>query len=581
MFPWGDFSMKGLQKTSQATFKEEFKRILIFYALIPVALCSLVFVIILALFWHLNLSRTGSEVGGAVADNFEHLITGYLEGATRFSEEIDIERFERDRSYAAEVAQQIYTFLAKQPIRWDFYLLDRDGSLVFSTARRNVFADRFRWSSIRQLDLDMTGSTVLMFNYTYDGRFLSELQVGASTLDGNPLSGYAIFAIPTTDINEQLISPLRMPVIVTNRFHRIVLGEAFEFYNESGKLNSDLRYRSGYVWFNDTPYHISFHGVLNDSFFVYTIQESVGIVNTVLLITLLVIIIVVSITITILLSANRVSAKKTYVVDEIVEAFKNVEKGDLHSRLNINSNNEFAVIANSYNIMVDSLSSLIERNRQQAQDAVLSRIKQLESQFNPHFLFNSLENVRFMMRSNPQAADEMIICLSRLMRYSISNSELVTLCEEMEYTSDYLKILNYRFANRFKCSLDCPEELGDITIPPLVLQPIIENSVKHGMQGRNEICVQITVFLKDGQLYIEISDDGAGMSEKRLYQVREELMSSKTDIDHIGIRNVHQRIQLIYGAEYGLTIESMYDRGTTVRFNLPFDETRDADVDRT
>jgi len=565
-------------KKTKMTFKEEIKRILISYALVPVIVCSVIFLATLTLFWHRTLAGTSADAGEAAAEDIQSLVAGYLDGVSHFAGEIDIVRFTYSSRYATEVAQEVYWFLGRQDIRGDFYLLDRDGALVFSTAGRDASAERFRWSSIRHITLGADEPIFLINTYSHAGQRITELQLGASVVYDGQWGGYAIFVIAARDIQEQLIRSQRIPIIVTDRFHRVVLGEHLGFSDEMGKLNIDLRERGGYVRVDNSLYHMSVYPILNGVLFVYAIQESGGMLTAILLISLLVITIVLSITVTIYYSANRVSIEKSRAVSEIVEGFKNVKNGDLQSRLHIsgNSNDEFSLIADSYNVMVDSLNDLLERNRQQAQESKFFRVKQLESQFNPHFLFNSLENVRFMIRMDPQVADEMIICLSHLLRYNMkSNSELVTLQEEMEYTREYLNVLSYRFGSRFQYNLDYPKELGNVMIPPLLFQPIVENSAKYGFLRRDAISVQVSTVATDSLLSIEISDNGAGMTEERLRQVREELLSMAIRVDHIGICNVHQRIQLICGTDYGLEIESEYGHGTTVRFRLPLHKTVD------
>jgi sensor histidine kinase YesM len=208
----------------------------------------------------------------------------------------------------------------------------------------------------------------------------------------------------------------------------------------------------------------------------------------------------------------------------------------------------------------------------QEHETAIARIKQLESQLNPHFLFNTMENVRFMIRLDPKVADKMIVGLSNLLRYSIKddNTKSVTLGVEIEHTRDYLTLLHYRFGERFYYEINVQDQLENALIPRLLFQPIVENSVVHGLEGKEEIHVAISVSRADQVLLIDINDDGAGMSDETLDQLRSSLQSNEYETYHIGICNVHQRIRLLYGDSYGLHINSELGKGTSIQIRLPY-----------
>lgn len=559
--------MKHVAKTS---FKEEIRKVLVVYALVPVFLCSMGFLLILTLIWNHNLTQSSKKAAAAVSYELQSFVSTYLDGAQQFSCEIDIARFETDAQYAADVTLEMYHFLGEQKVRGECYLLNARGEIIYSTAGGDV--GDLSWNILHQMQRSDQQPSVYMYREVSARASSAQLQIGAAAARGKETGGYVIFSISAQRIHEGIINPQLIPVIVTNRFHRVMLGDSFGFQDGMGKLAHSVRDAQGYVRIDSQGYYISRVCTQGDEFVIYVINESDIMFRTILLLSALVGVIVICIVMAIQFSAHVVSVDKTRIVDEIVQAFHNAEQGDLKTYLQISSNDEFTAIGSSYNKMVDSLRNLIERNRKQGQETVLARIKQMESQFHPHFLFNSLESIRFMIRLDPQGADQMIICLSRLLRYSIKNdTENVPLAEEMAYTQDYLQMLLYRFAQRFQCNIDLPDALRFKLVPPLLLQPIIENAVKYGMDGRDRMHMDISAYTVEQILYIEICDDGVGMLQEQLRAVRLSLERAPKEATNIGLYNVHQRIRLMYGEPYGLEIDSVYGEGTRVRLCLPLE----------
>lgn len=561
--------MKKYTGTGQISFKEEIRKMLVFYALVPVILCSIAFLLILTLVWNYSLTKESKSVSNQVACHMEALISNYTEGAKYFTSKIDIVQFSQKQSYAAEISQELYRFLGQQSIRGDFYLLDEYGEQVFATL--NHHTSELEWNIIYQMEKKELENLIYMYRQVSENGSFAELQIGTSKMEGDECKGYVIFTIPGDLMHKAFVNAQSSSVVVTNQFHRILLGDTPIFRDEMGKVKAAIREKKGFLSVGGKQYYVSHTSVQGSPFVVYALCEVDLMIHTLLVLFSLIIIIVVSIVIAIYYSSHRVAIEKTKIVDEVVEAFHNAENGDLKTHIYISSNDEFAAIGNSYNTMVDSLRSLMERNRMQAQETSLARIKQLESQLNPHFLFNTLESIRFMICFDRKAANEMILCLSRMLRYSIRNNpHYVTLQEEMENTEDYLKILSYRFGEKFMCHILLPMEHKGVRIPPLLFQPLIENSVKHGFKNQEKLCVDIRTYIVQQQLLIEVHDDGVGMSDERLHEVKAELRNRKNPDNHIGIYNVHQRIQLMYGEGYGLQIESIQGSGTTVKLRLPF-----------
>lgn len=201
-----------------------------------------------------------------------------------------------------------------------------------------------------------------------------------------------------------------------------------------------------------------------------------------------------------------------------------------------------------------------------------AEFKVLASQINPHFLYNTLETIRMKARVNHQAEiEELVKMLAKILRRNIqAGSQDVTIKAEAELVESYLKIQKYRFDERIQYEIHIDEEAENCLILPLILQPIVENSIIHGLETKEGTGhILIRVEREEEKLRIIVEDDGVGISSERLEELHGELKRHNLDRSHIGVCNVHQRIRLKYGEDYGLTIRSLQGKMTRVVISLP------------
>ncbi|WP_027406630.1 sensor histidine kinase [Anaerovibrio sp. RM50] len=210
---------------------------------------------------------------------------------------------------------------------------------------------------------------------------------------------------------------------------------------------------------------------------------------------------------------------------------------------------------------------------------VIAELRELESQFNPHFLFNTLENIKFMVRLDPGAATEMIMALSALLRYSItSGGRQVELREDIKYLDSYMKIQQYRFGSRLEFNDHIEPSARTATIPKLLFQPLLENAIKYGEDENGKLRIDYKVQIRDGQLHVLVKDGGRGIDEDKLAQLRKLLASSENDTGHWGLYNVQRRLQLLYGTAYGLTLSCPPEGGTEISLCLPLTKKEQKDA---
>ena len=233
-----------------------------------------------------------------------------------------------------------------------------------------------------------------------------------------------------------------------------------------------------------------------------------------------------------------------------------------------------------FNVMADKLEEQMEEIRRNEQEKQRMEKKLLQSQINPHFLYNTLDSIIWMIRSEEyDGAGEMVSLLAKFFRISLSQGkDMIPLKKELEHATSYLAIQNIRFKDKFEFQVNADPNLLNYLCPKLSIQPLLENAIYHGMEGMYEDGeIEIRIYEKEGAIKIEVADNGPGMTAEKLdYIMHNKVISSKRG-SGIGVRNVNERIQLIYGKNYGITIASELDEGTVATITIPkmeeFDET--------
>lgn len=259
----------------------------------------------------------------------------------------------------------------------------------------------------------------------------------------------------------------------------------------------------------------------------------------------------------------------------IQRKMKQIGEGFFIFKVPVVRNDEVGELATAMNRMSDEIQSLIQKNKEEEVKRRMIQLQTLEYQINPHFLYNTLDSVNMLARKhqNPIIAD-MVTYLSRLFRIGLNQGrEMITVADEVRHVTYYLKIQEIRFADQLYWDIQTDESIESEKIIKFLLQPLVENSINHGIRKRDEPGhIYIRIWKEPDSIVLEIEDDGVGMDPEQLERVRESLNDAleEPDKDHgFGLRNVHQRIQLHYGDDYGLEFASEKGYGTTVTVRLP------------
>ena len=223
--------------------------------------------------------------------------------------------------------------------------------------------------------------------------------------------------------------------------------------------------------------------------------------------------------------------------------------------------------------LTDLFSIQLELEDIQVKDRLLAHaeIRHLQAQINPHFLFNSLNTIASFCRTAPDRARELILDLSLYMRKNLDSSRgFIPLADELAQVNSYLAIEQARFGERIRVSLDVEPGCEDWPIPSLIIQPLVENAVKHGLRSKEDGgTVGLTIAKKNDALSVTVFDDGSGIPQDLLSSLLER-RTIESQQGGIGLRNSHHRLEQIYGPDHGMRIMSAEDEGTFISFSIPF-----------
>ncbi len=268
----------------------------------------------------------------------------------------------------------------------------------------------------------------------------------------------------------------------------------------------------------------------------------------------------------------------TKPIAELTTSMKAVEKGDFDIQIDVSGEYEVVQLAKRFNLMTARIKSLMGQVVDEQEAKRKSELSALQAQINPHFLYNTLDSIIWMAENGKQQeVVKMVTALARLFRISISRGKnVITVKEELAHAENYLTIQKMRYKDQFEYTLDIQEEVLELRTLKLILQPIIENAIYHGIrQMVDEGEILINARLEGDDLVFEVQDNGLGMEDHirqgLLTRHPEDAASPATGVKvgGVGVSNVDERIQLLYGKSYGLTIESELEEGTTVTLRIP------------
>lgn len=485
----------------------------------------------------------------------------------------------------------MYEALIEEKIKPVINITDVEGKDVYSTLSypETHFAGiKNNWGIFRKINMDSEEFVLYLqeIDYGTDGKTVMTLGSKVYSEDGNQI-GYVLIDIPREVIYEEtrdIYSGLSMQMFMVDAYGYTLL----DTVNESmeGKFQ-----QASYIDSEKIEGHKSIDKmIMEDSFMIFEYKDlKLGTItklnvlsdffSTYKLIVSLILIVGSGFSLIISGLLAFIQARSiSEPINDLIEVMDKVKKGDLDIRADIRSRDEIGDLGKYFNEMLNQLNLYMKEIIEKQKQLRTTEIRMLQAQIKPHFIYNTLDVIKWSVKLEQQEkAISVVTNLAKLLRLSIDSSEeFVTIRNNIEFINGYLAIQRIKYDNSFRTSIEIDERLMEYKIPRLILQPFIENSIVHGFgkTKKNDGIITITgqfdgSFDREGienckNIVFRIIDNGVGMTEQEIEELNFECPES-----HIGIYNVNKRIQMYFGKDYGVKINSSKGNGTEVVIRMP------------
>ncbi|MDG0875052.1 histidine kinase [Paenibacillus thiaminolyticus] len=560
-----------MQKSNK--FKDYIRKTFVRSGAILVLLIFALFILSLLLTFRETIVQTNRSYNAGLSQLIEKEVQQYSEGLDRLAKDKAIRSVFENKNVLIEANQFLYRFVKDRKIKANFVLLDHKQHIVstnFYQSDQEILSNSYVLKDLllklqEQEEGVYGGTNKISFEQFRKSPYL----LAKPITSGNEVRGYLLFFL--TDLGAYIHPRDADMIVVADRFDNIIYTSHDSLRNGMGKSTIPYRTDQKIIAFHDSYYYMTANETGNGNFHILTMTSMnsfkqflvIGIV--ILLGSGLILLALIHLVVPKLMKSNLQS------FDSFISAVDQYKQGNMDYRLEARTFDEFQTIYDEFNNMMSKIQLLMKHNDEIAERKRKMEIKHLENQFNPHFVFNVLEMLRYEMVFDAKNASNIVVMFANLMRYYIhyGNGE-VALHTDIGYMEDYLRLQKMRFNTRLDYETDIDPALLDYKIPKLLLQPIIENSIKHGIEHTKHLLIRIMIRQVGDDIEIAVEDDGQGMEEDRLDYIRKLLDDKDAMPEHVGLYNSHRVMQLLYGPAYGLSIQSTQGAGTTVIARIPY-----------
>lgn len=474
--------------------------------------------------------------------------------------EQNIDNYFKSKSfYSVDMQTYLQSYFAYDEDITALQLVSADGSYSYT------FPSRYReWKET----VDRYGEERIAKQASKEGDFYT---VGNNIVVKQPINdpstlkqmGYLLLYIDPTVLNKAISRDYK------NSIFQITNAKGVELYTNHLIKQQDTTEKQGWVNVNNKKMYLQRTedetSGLKSNAYLYSVNDSNIPLIEIALFGIGLLLVIFSISVNFIIS-RRYSKR----ILTIIGGMNLVENGTLDAKLPVdNYGDELTMISERFNHMTENLDAYIKKVYTLEMEEQKARLKALQGQVQPHFLYNSLEAIRMNARvEGAKATSDMIYQLATLLRYTANHREITTLGEEINYVKQYVRFMEMRQERPIELEINIDKRFNNTAIPRFALQPLIENFFKYAYKENTHPKVTITVSLENNNLFFEVMDNGSGMDAEKLTEVQMTI-ASKAETSHIGLANLNKRLQLLYGEAYHLTIKSKTNEGTIILFQVP------------
>lgn len=561
-------------------FQESLRNTFIRYALIPVLALVLLWGVAVLSYTFVVVRRTTKQTAGQtwalLADEYA-AYTEFFNGLKADGDFLAIVDGGHPNSrQQVELNQQMYSFMNSRSLPGIFYLFNAEKDLIATNTwenRANFLQENPAMNHVLDwIDAEPDRPYHRTRHTEYTGGRKTGYTLAQGLYQNGKPCGYLVFDLLEEGFSHLVTSEQVNYAVVTDHYENTIAASDASLPDSIGRFRPAVD-RYGRMDIGGNSFFVV-RQAGNIPFQVFTLT-SLAFQKQLILFGLLFIGLSAALLLLVMVRlSGRVARRSAAHLEELVEAVGQLQQGNLHYNIPAAQDrfDEFEYLTGQYRRLVEEISTLLDTNQKLADMTRTTEIKQLQAQFNPHFIFNVLETLKYEVHEDAEKSEQIISLLAKLLRYSISTGEaggLVTLGHDMGYIENYLTLQKIRYDERLQFSIHMPRRLHLCKLPKLIIQPLVENCIVHGYNKKENLAITIAGTLEKGDIILRVTDDGDGMDAPRLERVRSHLQNRDDNVDSIGLYNAHRRLQLLYGGKYGVTVFSMEGMGTEVVVTFP------------
>ncbi|EJW19334.1 sensor histidine kinase [Paenibacillus alvei] len=558
-------------------FKESTRHLFRLYAVIPFSIMIVLFFIFTIINGRMNLTQKTTEAAESISKSMMEVFQQYHDEINRMAVSPAVLNYVTTRLGSDKVYSEFYDFNNRQKVKSIFHIVDKDGIFRASSDSPDALYNNFAFGNlINRIEHKSGGMLTEMNSFRYSHDRDTSYTFGKAIVKDKQTIGYIVYQLYESDMQKLIFEQNNEIAMITDEHNSIIATTSNVTKGVLNKFSPKLD-KQGHVQLNDGTYYMYTKRIPGTPIQVITLNSYMSEQYTYYTVSIFILAASLLLWVIIHFLSNKMSARNSESIDKLILALAQLREGNFNGYVDIQTNDEFEILGAEYNAMLDRLKELMAKNKELSELRTIIEVKQLQSQFHPHFIFNVLETLRYAIKMDANQAQQIVILLSRLLRYSIGNDRSVQLKDDMNYVRDYLKLQQIRFNERLEYRITVVEETNHVYVPKLLLQPLIENAIKYGYLNQSNVLIEIRIYPSDGKLMLEVCDNGQGMNAETLQKVNQILQSQNNTTQHIGLYNVHRRLVLLYGEDSGIHIDSNQGKGTCVTLTIPY-EWSDNDV---
>ena len=546
-------------RDSKITFKKYNRKLAYKYSIIPIMVIIILIMILFISLVRFNERKTNKSSNNTISN----IINKDYSEIVKFSKSFNDEKY-KDGVNNVNKTNILYNFYKfKNSLKLDVNLIVFDELYISIFTSKNYDENIVNYKNIniwQNKKIDKNISLITSFNSKKIQQFVEIKQ------KINNKNYIIIIDIDLNSLSRILNSNTNSINFIIGEFNQVISSNADYIIGEVYKFKGEF-IANNLVKIENNKFYYTESTIGNLGVRVVTMTKITPIMNFgwILIFSLFALAIITFFTVVItwdILSKKNMNALKIMI--------SNIRSNNLNHEKQLDSEyfEEFKYLDEDYNNMLNKIHDLIAKNQQYSYLNDVDQVKFLNTQFNPHFLFNSLESLRYLLYFDTKLADKYILDLSKILRYTIDyKGFFATVNEEVDYLKSYLEIQKIRYQDRLKYDIEIEENVLNREIPKLILQPIVENSIKYTYKIQQNL--EINVFIRNLEDNVEliINDNGPGISEDQLSELLKN-MDNYNSKNSIGLYNINKKLKLIYDDRYKFDIKN-YNFGLEIRIVIP------------